>query len=144
VRVSSIYETEPMYVSDQPRFLNIALCGTTALPAVQLLERCQAVERQLGRDRVRQQPKGPRVIDLDILLCGREVIHTGELEIPHPLMHERRFVLVPLLELEPRLRDPSTGKAYAETLAELEMRPQEQGVYIFAPWTYTGGAPDRP
>jgi 2-amino-4-hydroxy-6-hydroxymethyldihydropteridine diphosphokinase len=144
IRVSSIYETEPMYVSEQPRFLNIAVAGTTSLTAGQLLHRCQEIERQMGRDRSRRQPKGPRVIDLDILLFGGEIIQTPELEIPHPLMNERRFVLVPLLELEPELRDPKTGNRYAESLAKLDREREEQGVYIFSPWAYTGEAPDRP
>jgi 2-amino-4-hydroxy-6-hydroxymethyldihydropteridine diphosphokinase len=136
IRVSSIYETEPMYVADQPAFLNIAVTGATSLHPESLLHRCQAIEADLGRNRSRDVPKGPRLIDLDILLYGDRIIRAPGLEIPHPLMNERRFVLVPLLELAPDLRDPITATPYAEGLEELE----DQGVYMFAPWEYTQDA----
>jgi 2-amino-4-hydroxy-6-hydroxymethyldihydropteridine diphosphokinase len=136
VRVSAIYETEPMYVIDQPAFLNVALSGKTELTPQVLLERCQSIEAKMGRDRGRQVPKGPRLIDIDILLFGDLVLRTPELEIPHPGLSERRFVLIPLLELAPSLADPQTGLPYKRVLEALP----EQGVYRLAPWNYTQGA----
>ena len=118
LKVSRIYETEPMGLREQGWFLN--LCGafeTTLFPR-QLLQRTQRVEREMGRGRTVRN--GPRIIDIDILLFGNAVVDTGELRIPHPRYRERRFVLAPLAELKPELRDPETGKTIAEMLAGLE------------------------
>jgi 2-amino-4-hydroxy-6-hydroxymethyldihydropteridine diphosphokinase len=96
-RVSSLYETEPMYDTDQPSFLNAIVLGETELPPEALLLAAKAVEQQLGR-----QPRarfGPREIDVDILLYGEERRDTPELTIPHPCMAERPFVQAPLAEL---------------------------------------------
>jgi len=104
-RVSSLYETEPAYVLDQPRFLNAALRGRTALDPHALLALLKRIERDLGREAgVRY---GPRVIDLDILVYGERSIATEALTIPHPRMAERPFVLVPLAEIAPELVPPS-------------------------------------
>ena len=135
IRVSSVYETRPMYVTDQPPFLNIAVSGRTDLSAGSLLSQCLRIEELMGRRRADHAAKGPRIIDLDILLYGETLLRTPELSIPHPRMTERQFVLVPLLELAPGLQDPATGRPYAESLTELE----DQGVELFAPWEYTRG-----
>ena len=103
-RVSSLYETEPAYLLDQPRFLNAALRGRTTLEPAALLALLKRIERELGREAgVRF---GPRVIDLDILLYGDRSIASEALTIPHPRMAERPFVLVPLAEIAPDLIPP--------------------------------------
>lgn len=106
-RRSSFYETEPQDVKEQPWFLNlVAACQTTLFP-LQLLAILLRVEREGGRIRG-NTPKGPRVIDLDILLYGSRVIESPRLTIPHPRMLQRRFVLEPMLEIAPALRHPAT------------------------------------
>ncbi len=125
---SSIYETRPMYVPEQPRFLNMVVSGRCTLAPKELLDHVRVLEGRLGRDRSTGIPKGPRVIDIDILLYGERIIEHEDLVVPHPRMKERQFVLIPLLELDPYLRDPSTGRPLAEALAVLE----DQGVYIFS------------
>ena len=117
LRASKFYETEPVGLRDQRWFLNIAAEFETMLFPRQLLQRTQSVERQLGR--VRIAPNAPRTIDIDVLLYGNTIVKTGELQIPHPRFRERRFVLAPLAELNPALRDPVTGKTMAELLAAL-------------------------
>ena len=121
-RVSSFYETEPMYVTGQPRFLNQVAEIETALLPMQLLHRVLGVERELGRRRT--VAKGPRTFDIDVLLYGRFVVESPRLVIPHPGMHERRFVLEPLAELNPELRHPVLKK----TMRELMMALGPQGV----------------
>ena len=125
---SSIYETLPMYLPDQPRFLNMVVSGRCSFTPKELLDRVLELEGRLGRERSKGIPKGPRVIDIDILLYGERIIENEELVVPHPRMKERQFVLIPLLELNPHLRDPATGRPLAEALAFL----QDQGVYIFS------------
>ena len=102
--VSSFYETEPVEVTDQPWFLNCAVKLETERMPKQLLAALLRIEQQMGRRRDRK--KGPRVIDLDILLFGSSVIQAQGLTIPHPAMHERRFVLEPLAEIAPDVRHP--------------------------------------
>jgi 2-amino-4-hydroxy-6-hydroxymethyldihydropteridine diphosphokinase len=114
--VSTLRETEPVGVVDQPPFLNGVAALETELPPRALLERLLAVERALGRDRTREQRWGPRTIDLDLLLYGNEVIDEPGLTIPHPRLHERAFVLEPLAELAPGLRLPD-GRAVRDLLA---------------------------
>jgi len=107
-RMSAVYETEPAYVLDQPRFLNMALRGRTALEPAALLAVLKQIERGLGRA---IGPRfGPRLIDLDILLYDDLVIATAELTIPHPRMAERPFVLVPLAEIAPDLTPPGWNR----------------------------------
>jgi 2-amino-4-hydroxy-6-hydroxymethyldihydropteridine diphosphokinase len=109
VRVSSLRETDPVGYEDQPPFLNGVAELETELPPGELLERLLAVERDLGR--VRQGPRyGPRTIDLDLLLYGDALVDEPDLEIPHPRMTERRFVLEPLAELRPDLVIPGRGR----------------------------------
>jgi len=117
VRESSIYETAPREILDQPWFLNQVIEVQTSLFPRQLLSRLKAIERALGRKRT--VAKGPRMIDLDILLFGDFVISTADLEIPHPRMPERRFVLEPLAELAPDLRHPVTKQSTREMLKQV-------------------------
>jgi len=121
VRRSSVYESEPLELRDQPWFLNAAAEVETDLFPRQLLECIRNIEREMGRRRV--TPKGPRNIDIDILFYGRSVIDTADLAVPHPRIAQRRFVLEPLAEIAPELRHPVTGKTAIEMLATLE--PQQ-------------------
>jgi len=119
VRVSSLRETEPVGYVDQPQFLNGVAELETELPARDLLTRLLAIERELGRTRGEGPPLGPRTIDLDLLLYGEDTIAEAGLQVPHPRMHMRRFVLEPLAEVAPDLVIPGHGSV--ETLvAELE------------------------
>lgn len=115
---SSWFETEPVDMSDQPWFLNLVVRAETSLDPRQLLAVCQQVEQQMGR--VPSVRFGPRRLDIDILLYGNEHIESEELIIPHPRMHERRFVLIPLLEIEPDLKDPVLNQPYADILSRLD------------------------
>ncbi|MBL8228137.1 MAG: 2-amino-4-hydroxy-6-hydroxymethyldihydropteridine diphosphokinase [Bryobacterales bacterium] len=138
-RVSSTYETKPMYVTDQPVFLNIVVeAETNTFPRI-LLKRLQQIERAMGRKKI--VDKGPRVIDIDILLFGKFVVVAPELAIPHPHMAERRFVMEPLAELAPELRHPLTkqrmkemfGKVMDQASRKVEFRvtlpaPAETGI----------------
>jgi 2-amino-4-hydroxy-6-hydroxymethyldihydropteridine diphosphokinase len=117
LRVSSIYETEPVGLREQRWFLNLAAEFETELFPKQLLHRVQKIEKDLGRRRT--VLNGPRTIDIDILLYGNFVITADNLEIPHPRYRERRFTLAPLAELNPELRDPVTHKTVTEMLAGL-------------------------
>jgi 2-amino-4-hydroxy-6-hydroxymethyldihydropteridine diphosphokinase len=114
-RVSSVYETEPLDYLDQDWFLNAVLEGATELDALDLLRALRVIESQMGSRKT--IPKGPRLIDLDILLYGNETLDTPELQVPHPRMLERRFVLVPLAEIAPTLRHPSWPSGVAHLLA---------------------------
>lgn len=114
---SSLYETEPQDLRDQPWFLNLAAACETAYFPLQLVTILQRIERQLGRVRgPGVVAKGPRLIDIDILLYGNVVMESPKLTIPHPRMMERRFVLEPLLEIAPDLRHPRTGRPLQEFL----------------------------
>jgi 2-amino-4-hydroxy-6-hydroxymethyldihydropteridine diphosphokinase len=115
VRVSPVYETEPMELRDQPWFLNLVAEIETDLLPRQLLARTQKIEKELGRKR--KVLKGPRTIDIDILLYGSFVIGTPDLQVPHPRMAERRFVLEPLAQLAPELRHPVLRRTVGELLA---------------------------
>jgi 2-amino-4-hydroxy-6-hydroxymethyldihydropteridine diphosphokinase len=115
--LSTIRETEPVGIVDQPRFLNAAARLETELAPRELLDRLLAVERDLGRLRVERY--GPRTIDLDLLLYGDELVDEPGLRVPHPRLHERRFVLEPLNDLDPGLVVPGLGPVRA-LLAELE------------------------
>jgi 2-amino-4-hydroxy-6-hydroxymethyldihydropteridine diphosphokinase len=116
LRTSPIYETEPVDYTGQRWFLNQVAEAETELFPMQLLARIGKIERQLGR--VRTLPKGPRTIDIDILLYGKLVVHSATLEIPHPRMAQRRFVLAPLADLAPELRHPVTRLTVREMLHE--------------------------
>jgi 2-amino-4-hydroxy-6-hydroxymethyldihydropteridine diphosphokinase len=116
-RASAIYETEPRDVPDQPWFLNQVIEARTTLFPRQLLARVKKIERAMGRKRT--VDKGPRVIDIDILLYGESAVRADHLEIPHPRMADRRFVLEPLAELVPDLRHPATKKTIREMLTRV-------------------------
>jgi 2-amino-4-hydroxy-6-hydroxymethyldihydropteridine diphosphokinase len=113
VAVSSVRVTEPVGYSEQPRFFNGAAELDTSLPAPELLERLHAIELRLGRERGVGPRYGPRTIDLDLLLYGDEVIEEPGLTVPHPRLHERRFALEPLAELDPALEIPGRGPVQA-------------------------------
>lgn len=112
VAVSSIRETDPVGFADQPRFLNAAAAVDTELDPRALLDLLLSVERELGRMREGSR-FGPRTIDLDLLLYGDEVVDEPGLTVPHPRLHERRFVLEPLAELDPDLTVPEKGSVQA-------------------------------
>jgi len=117
VSASSFYETEPVEFTDQAWFLNCAVAFESSLTPQQLMSRLLEIEQQMGRQRI--QKKGPRIIDIDILLCGGLVVNTPELTIPHPAMAERRFVLEPLVEIAPETRHPVLKKTMRELLEAL-------------------------
>lgn len=120
IKRSSLYETAPQELANQPWFLNLAVeCRTSRFP-LQLITLLLQIERELGRERQPgAAPKGPRLIDIDILLYGRASIDTPRLTIPHPRMLQRRFVLAPLVEIAPLLRHPTTGRLLRDHLNEL-------------------------
>ena len=114
LRVSPAYETEPVEYTEQAWFLNLIVECRTLLFPLQLLSRTASIENQLGR--VRSAPKGPRTIDIDILLYGSAIVETPRLQVPHPRMAERRFVLEPLACLAPDLRHPVLRQTVRELL----------------------------
>ena len=114
LRVSSVYETAPRDVVEQPHFLNLVVEADTALFPVQLMKRGQLIEREMGRKRL--LAKGPRVIDVDLLLYANVKVDCPILQVPHPRLQERRFVLEPLAELAPDLRHPVLLKPVRELL----------------------------
>lgn len=113
-RASSLYETEPMGLLEQPWFLNQVAEFETELFPLQLLGRIHRIENTLGRKRL--VVNGPRTIDIDILLFGKNIVNSPELIVPHPRYRERRFVLEPLAELNPTLKDPETGQPVSAML----------------------------
>lgn len=121
-RVSSFYETEPVDFLDQPWFLNCAVEAETALSPLPLLRALQEIEAQLGSKK--EFAKGPRLVDLDILLYGEEAIVTPELQVPHPRMLLRRFVLAPLSEIVPGLTHPAWRGMLSDLLPNLADRGQ--------------------
>jgi 2-amino-4-hydroxy-6-hydroxymethyldihydropteridine diphosphokinase len=120
VAVSSFRETDPVGVPDQPRFVNAAAELETSLRPHDLLDRLLEVERALGRDRAQEERWGPRTVDLDLLLYGDETVDEPGLEIPHPRLAERAFVLEPLLELDSELRFPDGRPLRELGASELE------------------------
>ncbi len=117
-KISSVYETEPVYYKEQPLYLNAVLSAVTELDPFELLNFVKSIESDLGR-----QPSfrnAPRTIDIDILFYGDQVAETPEITIPHPRIAERAFVLVPLAEIAPRLVHPLLQKRVSELLAVVE------------------------
>jgi len=125
IRQSSMIETEPWGVAEQPRFINMVVEAETDLTPEALLQRLKDCERRLGR--TESYLWGPRLIDLDILFYNDMVIDTGELKIPHPEIPHRDFVLIPMCELAPHMRHPSLGKNMRELLHTLKGKPEGSG-----------------
>ncbi len=117
LRRSSIYETEPVGVTGQPWFLNLAVEAETSYFPMMLLGKAEQIQREMGRRR--QTKDGPRNIDIDILLYGQFRIESTRLVVPHPRMAERRFVLAPMVELAPELRHPLLKRTMRELLEQL-------------------------
>lgn len=136
---SRIYQSEPMYVIDQPPYYNSACRGIWNGTPQALLELCNRIEARYGRDRNSEIRRGARTLDIDILLFGELCIETETLSIPHPLLHERQFALVPLLELCPLAKDPRDGVLWSKKLAQLP----PQGVYSTDIITYNDRSPGR-
>ena len=109
---SKDYETKPWGVTDQPDFLNLAISIYTTLKPLEILQQTQAIENQLGR--VRKEKWGARLIDIDIMFYGNEIINEPNLKVPHPLMQERDFALIPLAEIAPHFVHPVLGKTVLE------------------------------
>jgi len=123
-KVSAFYETQPVGVQkEQPWFLNCALAMETELLPLDFLGRMLAVEQSMGR--IRTEPKGPRTIDIDIIFFGNEVLDTPELTVPHPAMHQRRFVLEPLAEIASAFVHPVLKRTVQEMLDSL---PADSGL----------------
>jgi len=115
--VSALYETQPVDIPDQPWFLNCVAAVETDMTPRELLNLALRVEAEMGRLRMRE--KGPRKIDIDVVLFGDRIVDEPGLKIPHPAMHQRRFVLEPLVEIAPEARHPELGKTAQEMLAAL-------------------------
>ncbi len=125
--VSSLYQTEPVGYLEQPSFFNAVVALDTDLAPADLLGALLGIERDLGR--IRSFPNAPRTLDLDLLLFDEAIFDTSELTLPHPRLHERAFVLVPLAEIAPKLVHPGSGMAMQELLNTL---PDQGGVEVFA------------
>lgn len=121
-KVSSTYETEPVGNPDQPLFLNQVVRIQTRLAPLELLTLIQGIEFKLGR--IRDKPNAPRSLDIDILFYGDQVIKNRQLVVPHPRIEERAFVLVPLVEIAPKLIHPVSGKTAEKMLAALKQGVQ--------------------
>lgn len=129
-QTSGVYRTAPVDAPPQPDFYNLVLRGKYAGASAALLENIQRIEAGFGR--THEAPRGPRTMDIDILLHGTEVIHTPDLMIPHPRMEDRAFVLVPLADLEPNLILPSS-RPIAERLGDPEIAAQRIEAYDLFP-----------
>ncbi len=128
IKTSSLYETKPMYIEKQGWFLNGAAKVETELMPKELLDFLKIIEKELGRKEVERN--GPRIIDLDILFYGSQIVNENDLHIPHPKIQERAFVLVPMAEIEPNLIHPIYNKTISKLLTELnynksEIRPKK-------------------
>ncbi|MBQ4378062.1 MAG: 2-amino-4-hydroxy-6-hydroxymethyldihydropteridine diphosphokinase [Treponema sp.] len=125
-KISSVYRTKPMYYENQPDFYNMAVCGNTELSPPELLSKIHQIEESLGRDRKSEIRNGPRSIDIDIELYGNEEIHfldssdpMKNLEIPHPKISERAFVLIPVLEILPESAEIKDREFFVKSLEKL-------------------------
>ena len=118
--VSRFHETDPVGFTQQPRFTNAAVLLETEVSPLELLRGLLAIEHSMGRDRAATPPKGPRIIDLDLLLYGNLVLDDPRLTLPHPSLHERRFVLAPLAELAPNWQHPTLQLSIQQLLQALE------------------------
>jgi 2-amino-4-hydroxy-6-hydroxymethyldihydropteridine diphosphokinase len=118
-KFSIFHDTAPVGYTNQPHFLNAAVLLETTLPPLELMHALLAIEKKMGRDRATAIAKGPRIIDLDLLLVDDTIFDTPELTLPHPAMHERAFVLAPLAEIAPQMQHPTLHRSIAELLAQL-------------------------
>jgi 2-amino-4-hydroxy-6-hydroxymethyldihydropteridine diphosphokinase len=118
---STYHSTEPVGYADQPEFLNAAIALETSLEPQLLLDRLLAIERDFGRDRSHGIPNGPRTLDLDLILYGSRILFTPTLQLPHPRMAQRAFVLVPMAEIAPRLIHPALHRSMTQLLQDLSM-----------------------
>ncbi|MFC0190402.1 2-amino-4-hydroxy-6-hydroxymethyldihydropteridine diphosphokinase [Fictibacillus aquaticus] len=134
-RVSPIYETDPVGYTDQPAFLNLTLLLKTNCDPHQILAKAQEIELKL--ERKRKEKWGPRTLDLDILLYNSESIQTGQLNVPHPRMHERSFVLIPLSDIASDLQIPGVDMSISEALCELK---DKEGVRIWKKIKWEGAS----
>jgi 2-amino-4-hydroxy-6-hydroxymethyldihydropteridine diphosphokinase len=123
---SSLYETAPVGYTDQPAFINAAAALETPLEPFALLDRLLALERSFGRDRSHGIPSGPRSLDLDIVFYGDRILNTPSLQIPHPRMAERAFVLRPLVEIAPQVIHPQLHQSMKQLLLDLNHREKDQ------------------
>lgn len=121
-KLSPLYRSAAMYVTEQPDFLNAVISGEYEGTPEQLLDLVQKIESDLGRIRSQELRRGPRTMDIDILLFGNKKIENSELSIPHSLMRERAFVLKPLLDLDMDLHDPVSGIKFSEILSEIDVQ----------------------
>ena len=128
IRSTALYETEPWGVKKQNWFLNIIVEIKTDLSPQDLLLKCKRIEKTLGRNRDKEQRWGERIIDIDIILYNKDVVNTDMLTIPHPRMHQRAFVLVPLLELIPDFIHPVLNKTISDLYDELD---NVEEVYLY-------------
>ncbi|MGE7604824.1 2-amino-4-hydroxy-6-hydroxymethyldihydropteridine diphosphokinase [Peribacillus sp. NPDC097675] len=126
VSCSSLYETDPVGYTDQDCFLNAVIKVKTDLKPEELLQTCMEIEQELGRKRDIRW--GPRTLDLDILLYNHENVETEILSIPHPRMHERAFVIIPLMELEPDINLPKMNTSLSDLLDKI---PDKEGVRLW-------------
>ena len=127
-RVSPVYETAPRDMITQPAFLNAVVEIETQLFPMQLLSLVMRIEREMGRKRI--VAKGPRLIDVDVIAYGAFTVSTPQLQIPHPRMHERRFVLEPLAELAPEWRHPASRQTVREMLAQVRDQQVRRASYV--------------
>ena len=125
-RLSRLYRSRARYVEDQPDFTNAAVMGETELSPRALLSAVNAIEANFGRDRSQETKKGPRRLDIDILLYGSLILNERDLVIPHPGLRERQFALLPLLDLDAGLYDPLSGEPYST----IERGLPPQGIYL--------------
>jgi 2-amino-4-hydroxy-6-hydroxymethyldihydropteridine diphosphokinase len=133
IDISSIYLTYPQEYTEQPLFFNCAVKAASSHNAHKTLEIIKAIETQMKRVKNPDIPKGPRNIDIDLILYGNRIINDDILKVPHPGMNERKFVLLPLLELNPELTDPKSGLSLNTSLEKLEA----QGIYYLPGKEYT-------
>ena len=124
-RASSVYQTEPVDLREQAWFLNCVIEVETSFDPLPLLQKLAQIEQQLGRER--RRPKGPRTIDLDILLYGNSIIQEENLRVPHPELHRRRFVLEPLREIAPTLKLPLWTELRTSSPRNCRTRPKYSG-----------------
>lgn len=128
IQTTSLYETQPWHEKETTWFVNAVLEIKTSLTPETLLSECQRIEKQLGRVRTPEDQYGDRTIDIDILFYGNEIIKEDELMVPHKFLHERAFVLVPFLEINPDFIHPALNKSVADLYEELE---NPEMVYLY-------------